>query len=51
MIFCFHKYLFRFFKNGDQKKKEKGGGSKKERANFEMSDNFFNVQKIRQKIY
>lgn len=49
MIFCFHKYLFRFFKNGDQKKKEKGGGSKKERANFEMSDNFLMFKKFAKK--
>jgi len=40
------------FEGGEEFLKRKGKrGSKKERANFEMSDNFFNVQKIRQKIY
>ena len=50
MIFCFHKYLFVFLKIGDQKKEGKKGVKKRE-SQFWNVWQFFNVQKIRQKIY
>lgn len=51
MIFCFHKYLFRFLKMEIKKERKGGGkkGSKKERANFEMSDNFLMFKKFAKK--